>query len=92
MIETKETEDTPKQNEITLVTKKVTSQNTIIKNPIKGNVISLNKVEDDVFALETMGKGIAINPIEGKWLHLLMEKLFLYFLRNMLYVYHPMMG
>ncbi|MFP3668457.1 beta-glucoside-specific PTS transporter subunit IIABC [Priestia sp. SIMBA_032] len=66
MIETKEIEDTPKQNEITLVTKKVTSQNTIIKNPIKGNVISLNKVEDDVFALETMGKGIAINPIEGK--------------------------
>ncbi|QLK07302.1 PTS system, beta-glucoside-specific IIB component [Priestia megaterium] len=63
--ETKKVEDTPKENENRKETKTGTNRDTIITNPIKGNVVPLNEVTDDVFALETMGKGIAINPVEG---------------------------
>ncbi|MHC5324844.1 MULTISPECIES: beta-glucoside-specific PTS transporter subunit IIABC [Priestia] len=63
--ETKKVEDTPKENENRKETKMGTNRDTIITNPIKGNVVPLNEVTDDVFALETMGKGIAINPVEG---------------------------
>ena len=34
--------------------------------PVNGEVIALDKVEDETFASEMMGKGIAINPTEGK--------------------------
>jgi len=36
-----------------------------IKQPIKGEVISLAEVSDDVFSKKILGEGIAINPSEG---------------------------
>lgn len=38
----------------------------IISSPMKGKVIPLKEVKDDAFAAEIMGKGIAIEPTEGK--------------------------
>ncbi|MDF2791378.1 MAG: beta-glucoside transporter subunit [Neobacillus sp.] len=37
-----------------------------VVSPIKGQVIPLNQVEDAAFSSEVMGKGIAIEPSEGK--------------------------
>lgn len=34
--------------------------------PIKGEVVDINEVSDQVFSSEVMGKGIAIRPSEGK--------------------------
>jgi PTS system beta-glucosides-specific IIC component len=49
----------------------VKSTSTDVKNeelisPLKGQVVPLSEVPDTVFASETMGKGIAIVPSEGK--------------------------
>lgn len=37
-----------------------------IASPINGEIVPLNKVNDETFASEMMGKGIAINPKEGR--------------------------
>ena len=37
-----------------------------VASPIKGEIVPLNKVNDETFASEMMGKGVAINPKEGK--------------------------
>lgn len=37
----------------------------ILKQPIKGEVISLAEVKDDVFSKKILGEGLAINPSEG---------------------------
>lgn len=37
-----------------------------VASPLNGEMISLNKVKDEMFASEMMGKGFAINPSEGK--------------------------
>lgn len=41
-------------------------KNFTISSPLKGSVIQLNEVKDEAFASELMGKGIAIEPSEGK--------------------------
>ncbi|MDF9823964.1 PTS system beta-glucosides-specific IIC component [Breznakia sp. PF5-3] len=38
----------------------------VVGSPIKGSIISLSKVKDDAFAQGTLGRGIAIEPTEGK--------------------------
>lgn len=37
-----------------------------ISSPLKGEIVPLTEVKDETFASEMMGKGIAINPTEGK--------------------------
>ena len=47
---------------------KVIDKNRIqeVASPLKGKVIPLNQVEDAAFSSEALGKGIAIEPTEGK--------------------------
>ncbi|MHC1681444.1 MAG: beta-glucoside-specific PTS transporter subunit IIABC [Clostridiaceae bacterium] len=61
--------DIPKQNknsEKKEDSKKKTDKDVVITSPIKGAVVKLRDVKDDAFASEAMGKGIAIEPSEGK--------------------------
>lgn len=44
----------------------ILSSNGMIKAPLMGEVIELSKIKDETFASGIMGKGIAINPSEGK--------------------------
>ncbi|ULT58282.1 beta-glucoside-specific PTS transporter subunit IIABC [Neobacillus drentensis] len=37
-----------------------------VASPIKGEIVPLSEVKDQVFSSEAMGKGVAINPSEGK--------------------------
>lgn len=41
-------------------------KNSTITSPLKGTIIALGEVKDEAFASESMGKGIAIEPREGK--------------------------
>lgn len=41
-------------------------KNSTISSPLKGTVIALSEVKDEAFASEAIGKGIAIEPSEGK--------------------------
>ncbi|MBP1043890.1 PTS glucose transporter subunit IIA [Vagococcus sp. BWB3-3] len=47
-------------------TEKVSVKKEVLMSPIKGSVMPLSQVADDAFAQEVMGKGLAIEPIEGK--------------------------
>lgn len=49
-----------------LVDKVPLTNNIIIKSPLRGEILKLNDVKDEAFASEIMGKGIAINPEEGR--------------------------
>ncbi|MEG2294500.1 MAG: beta-glucoside-specific PTS transporter subunit IIABC [Carnobacterium sp.] len=46
--------------------KEVILEDATVSNPIKGNIIPLNEVKDGAFASGALGKGFAIEPIEGK--------------------------
>ncbi|WP_049682748.1 glucose PTS transporter subunit IIA [Peribacillus loiseleuriae] len=58
--------DIPKQKENSKDDKTLKIKDTVITNPIKGQIVSLKDVKDNAFASEAMGKGIAIEPSEGK--------------------------
>ena len=53
-----------KQEEIS--TKKTIKEAVKIMAPIKGNAITLEKVNDGVFSENILGEGAAIDPVEGK--------------------------
>lgn len=46
--------------------KEVILEDTLMISPIRGQVIPLKDVHDEAFASEALGKGFAIEPIEGK--------------------------
>lgn len=46
--------------------KEVILEDATVSNLIKGNIIPLNEVKDGAFASGALGKGFAIEPIEGK--------------------------
>jgi PTS system beta-glucosides-specific IIC component len=60
-------EDIEEEKEIT-EEKKVTPLNKKIKvmSPLKGEIVELSKVNDETFAQEMIGKGVAINPTVGE--------------------------
>ena len=60
IVEEEENENT------TSATIKSLSQESIIKSPLKGEVVELSTIKDETFASGVMGKGIAIIPSEGK--------------------------
>jgi len=43
-----------------------TNKEIIIRSPIKGSIIPLSEVKDEVFSQGIMGKGVAIMPGDGK--------------------------
>ncbi len=43
----------------------VASKIEVVKSPIKGKVLNLDEVPDDVFATKMLGDGVAIEPEEG---------------------------
>ena len=46
--------------------KKIETEKDTVYSPIKGKVIPLSEVKDETFAGEVLGKGIGIEPAEGK--------------------------
>ncbi|OCN05218.1 PTS beta-glucoside transporter subunit IIABC [Erysipelotrichaceae bacterium MTC7] len=48
------------------IEKKNSVKKEIVYSPIKGSVVALSKVKDDAFAQGALGKGVAIEPTEGK--------------------------
>lgn len=55
-----------KKEEITETKSKNEVKSSTISSPLKGAVIPLSEVKDDAFASEALGKGVAIEPSEGK--------------------------
>lgn len=62
--EVEESEET--KPEVVAVEDKKSVQAEVIYSPLKGRVVPLKQVPDEVFSEEMMGKGIAVIPDEGK--------------------------
>jgi PTS system beta-glucosides-specific IIC component len=60
-IDNKKSEDTDSVVESTL-----SSQTVTLASPLKGQALPLSKVADAMFSEEILGKGMAVEPIEGK--------------------------
>ncbi|WP_138418016.1 beta-glucoside-specific PTS transporter subunit IIABC [Aquibacillus sediminis] len=58
------TQETSKENETTLSSNE--GGKVEIVSPLKGDIVPLNQVSDEAFATGLLGKGIAIEPSEGK--------------------------
>ncbi|MEK4072933.1 beta-glucoside-specific PTS transporter subunit IIABC [Paenibacillus sp. FSL M7-0656] len=65
--------DAPSQNTVSnanegsgVADEVITIKDSVIATPLKGQLIQLQDVQDVAFASEAMGKGIAIEPSEGK--------------------------
>lgn len=54
-----EKEDLPEMKELIL-------EDTRVISPMKGKIIPLSEVSDEAFASESLGKGFAIEPVEGQ--------------------------
>lgn len=62
-------EETEKQSEVSRTVTAQTSEETglvTIGSPLKGDILPLNEIHDDVFASGAMGPGVAVVPKEGK--------------------------
>lgn len=55
-----------KKEEAAEIETRIEVKNSTISSPLKGTVIALSEVKDEAFASEAIGKGIAIEPSEGK--------------------------
>lgn len=67
-IENKTEQQTDKTQQVTITEQKaeIKSYDKTVYSPIQGKVIALNSVKDETFAGEFLGKGVAIQPEEGK--------------------------
>lgn len=59
-------DDVAKKVETKKTSSDTAAKDTSISAPIKGDVVALADVKDEVFSSEAMGKGVAIEPAEGK--------------------------
>ena len=59
-------EESLEEKEEIIEDKKPLVNKVTIASPLKGKILPLSEVKDETFASEMMGKGIAINPVEGK--------------------------
>lgn len=54
------------EDDVKQTNQEITVQNENILSPANGDIIPLTSVPDDVFASEAMGKGVAVQPSEGR--------------------------
>ncbi|WP_322922978.1 beta-glucoside-specific PTS transporter subunit IIABC [Paenibacillus campi] len=66
MFFTKLTDDEPETGKTATPTNDVLVKQETVFSPMKGDVIALSQVKDEAFSTGALGKGIAIEPIEGK--------------------------
>ena len=66
--ENKTEQQTDETQQVTITEQKaeIKSYDKTVYSPIQGKVIALNSVKDETFAGEFLGKGVAIQPEEGK--------------------------
>lgn len=63
--ENKEQEDNSADEENTVSISTNLSNEVSLIQPIRGNVVELEEVKDDVFSNKILGEGVAINPLDG---------------------------
>lgn len=66
MFFTKLTDDEPETGKTEVSNNDVLVKQETVFSPMKGDVIALSQVKDEAFSTGALGKGIAIEPIEGK--------------------------